>query len=264
MFQLLNHRFNAELPTVISTNHRLSELDERLRARLEDKRVARVLYVQEWESPVLEALLGDWPTGLKAQTFESFQVGSQPTLRDAHDAAVDFALRPRGWLVLVGDVGRGKTHLAAAIKNDRDRHDQPTLFMTVPDLLDYLRATYGPASDVAYDRGFDAIRNAEVLVLDDYGAHSSTPWAEEKLFQLLNHRFNARLATVITTNLPFDRHAELAPQQQQELRIFSRLLDGDFSRVKRLDAPPFNRPRLTLRGGDRREPRPPRPASNRG
>jgi DNA replication protein DnaC len=39
------------------------------------------------------------------------------------------------------------------------------------------------------------------LILDDLGVQSTTPWVAEKLFQLLNHRFTARLPTVVTTNL---------------------------------------------------------------
>jgi DNA replication protein DnaC len=149
--------------------------------------------------------------------------------------------------VLAGVVGCGKTHLAAAIKNERDEHGLQTLFKTAPDLLDYLRATYAPDSNVTYDRGFDAIRNAEVLVLDDSGAHSSTPWAEEKLFQLLNHRFNGRLPTVITTNQPLDRGTASPGGPSQELRILSRLLDPSLSRVCRIDAPPYMRPELAAR-----------------
>lgn len=271
LFQVLNHRFNAELPTVVTSNMHLNEVDERLRARLEDKHVARIVRVQEWDSPIVEALLGDWPTGLKEQRFETFKVdmpGLAPRFREslarAHAAAADFAVHPRRWLVLVGEVGRGKTHLAAAIKNERDQHDEPTLFMTVPDLLDYLRATFAPSSDVTYDRVFDAIRSAPVLILDDYGAHSSTPWAEEKLFQVLNFRFNARLPTVITTNVAFDRPETLSPGQQQELRIFSRLLDEHFSEIVRLDAPAHGRQLPSLRrpaDGGRRPPRPRAPGT---
>ena len=120
--------------------------------------------------------------------------------------------------------------------------------MTTPDLLDYLRATYAPDSNVTYDRGFDAIRNAEVLILDDYGAHSSTAWAEEKLFQLLNHRFNARLPTVITTNQPLDRGAAVGGAPTQELRILSRAAR---SRTRRGCAvstrQPYKRPTLSTK-----------------
>ena len=37
-----------------------------------------------------------------------------------------------------------------------------------------------------------------MLILDDLGAQASTAWAEEKLYQLFNHRYNARLPTIIT------------------------------------------------------------------
>jgi DNA replication protein DnaC len=202
---------------------------------------------------VIDSLTDVWPSGLRDCRFENFNDATNLSLHHAAQEAWNFAGMPEGWLVLAGVVGCGKTHLAAAIKNERDKHGGQTLFKTVPDLLDYLRATYAPDSNVTYDRGFDAIRNAEVLILDDYGAHSSTPWAEEKLFQLLNHRFNARLPTVITTNQPLDRTSATSGAPSQELRILSRLLDPDLSRVCRIDAPRYKGPQPTGR-----QPRSPR------
>jgi DNA replication protein DnaC len=245
LFQILNYRYTANVPTIITTNEPIGQLDERLRARLEDKRVYRI-DVMSVEHSVLDSLTDSWPAGLRDCRFDSFYAVND-SVRQAFDAAWTFAGSPDGWLVLAGVVGCGKTHLAAAIKNERDEHGYLTLFKTAPDLLDYLRATYAPDSNVTYDRGFDAIRNADVLILDDYGAHSSTPWAEEKLFQLLNHRFNARLPTVITTNQPLDRSGAAGAAPSQELRILSRLLDPQLSRVCRIDAPPYKRPQLSGR-----------------
>ncbi|MBV9582515.1 MAG: ATP-binding protein [Chloroflexi bacterium] len=254
LFQILNHRYTADLPTVITTNERVEQLDERLRARLEDRRVLRVDVISSDHS-IIDSLTDIWPDGLRTCTFGSFDLSSNHSLMVAAQAAVTFANDPKGWLVLAGAVGCGKTHLAAAIKNERDERGLPTLFKTAPDLLDYLRATYAPDSHVTYDRGFDAIRNADVLILDDYGAHSSTPWAEEKLFQLLNYRFNARFPTVITTNQPLDRGAPVSGGPSQELRILSRLLDPDLSTVCRIDAPPYKRPQLNARSRSTRAPR---------
>ncbi|GCE24186.1 hypothetical protein KDK_79860 [Dictyobacter kobayashii] len=45
------------------------------------------------------------------------------------------------------------------------------------------------------------MRETRLLVLDDLGTEQNSPWANEKLFQLLNYRYNAHLPTVITTNL---------------------------------------------------------------
>ena len=57
-----------------------------------------------------------------------------------------------------------------------------------------------PASATTFDERFDQVRNAPLLVLDDLGSQSNTPWAQEKLYQIFNHRYNAKLPTVITTN----------------------------------------------------------------
>ena len=146
----------------------------------------------------------------------------QESFAEAVKAARHFAESPSGWLVFSGPSGSGKTHLAAAIAGRCIESGWPALFMVVPDLLDHLRSAYQPASQVAYDDLFELVKTAPVLVLDDLGVQSSTPWAEEKLFQLINHRYNAQLATVFTTNLdPLDFEA----------RIQSRLTDATLSEV---------------------------------
>lgn len=123
----------------------------------------------------------------------------QRQYRTCYDKVREFADDPKGWLVLTGPSGCGKTHMAAAIANHCIKQGIPAFWSIVPDLLDHLRATFGPHSDVTYDDLFERVKNTPILILDDLGTHSATPWAEEKLFQILNHRFNAQLPTVVTT-----------------------------------------------------------------
>ena len=120
--------------------------------------------------------------------------------RDGAKQTNDVLTLPQEWLLLRGPVGTGKTHLAMAIANACIDAGFVALFATVPDLLDYLRATYGPESDVTYDALFTQLRDAEVLVLDDLGTQRSSPWADEKIFQLINYRYNFGWPTVITLN----------------------------------------------------------------
>jgi len=96
-----------------------------------------------------------------------------------YEAARAFAAEPKGWFVLTGPSGCGKTHLAAAITNERISHGCPAFYITAPDLLDHLRSSFGPGSEVPYDEFFDQVRNAPLLVLDDLGAQTSTPWARK-------------------------------------------------------------------------------------
>src|SRR2546421_1032075 len=140
-----------------------------------------------------------------------------PGVQEAFEVAAAYAYNPDGWLVLIGRNGCGKTHLAAAIANQHLVQGSLVLFATWPDLLDHLRATFAPTSPVVYDQLFSSMREAELLVLDDLGSEQNSPWASEKLFQLLNYRYNSRFPTVITTN-------SMRLQTVDE-RIRSRLMD---------------------------------------
>ncbi len=177
-------------------------------------------------------------TPFRDQTFESFDPSLRGT-RDAFDAAVAYARHPDGWLVLVGDYGCGKTHLAAAIATfTLAERDMGPIFAVVPDLLDYLRTTFSPDSDVSYDDRFNAFRGADLLILDDLGTENATPWAREKLFQIINHRYNERAPLVVTTN-DLDR---------VDPRIRSRLCDWQLSRHVYIDADDYR----DRQGGRRR------------
>ena len=151
----------------------------------------------------------------------------QNWFRHCYEVANSFAQEPKGWLLLTGPSGCGKTHVAAAITSHCLGQGVAAFFVVVPDFLDHLRATFSPDSDVAYDELFERARNAPLLVLDDLGAHSGTSWAEEKLFQILNHRFNAQLPTVVTA---------IALEQLDE-RLRTRLTNPDLVRELELERP---------------------------
>ena len=121
--------------------------------------------------------------------------------RAAYEAAQRYAARPDGWLVLSGPHGTGKTHLAAAMANRLIQNDFEVLFVHVPELLDHLRATYSPASETTYDELFEQVKATPILVMDGLHSVNATPWSQEKLGQLVNHRHNGLLPTVITTAL---------------------------------------------------------------
>ncbi len=168
-------------------------------------------------------------------TFANLMTRGRST--DPHDqerfasavaAAQEFARQPSGWLVFGGPSGCGKTHLAAAIANGAIEMGHATFFVVVPDLLDHLRAAYSPGSDLPYDELFEQVRNAPLVVLDDLGAQSATAWAQEKLFQLINHRYNYRLPTVFTTNRPLE---------EMDDRLRTRLTDVGLARVFELECP---------------------------
>jgi DNA replication protein DnaC len=243
LFQIMNYRYINKLPTIVTTNLLLSEIDERIRSRLADPDLVtqvRILApdyrrpMDDTGHPELSSL------DLHARrTFGSFSLrkeeslspAAQRSLRDAVAAAQEYAQDPAGWLVFSGDYACGKTHLAAAIANELAQKGEPPLFVMVPDLLDHLRATFSPSSSTTFDRRFEEIRTSRLLILDDLGTQSMTPWVREKLYQLFGYRSNAELPTVIT--IAADSLDSLDP------RLASRLRDEHLCRIVSIAVPPF-------------------------
>lgn len=184
------------------------------------------------------------------KTFQTFD-GKQPGVQEAVQVAGEFAAmlasdddaRIRvgdlpSWLVLRGGYGTGKTHLAAAIAHYVKDAGHTVYFAVVPELLDHLRSAFAPGKDLSYDEMFDYIREVQLLVLDDLGAENGTAWATEKLFQLINYRYNNRFPTVITTNNLLQSH--------MDERVRSRLNDKSLVRDVVINAKDF-RPRNARR-----------------
>ena len=251
LFQIVNYRYINRLPLVVTTNLDMDDIEARLRSRLADPDLVSVIRITSTDyrrpiddkgHPELSSL------DLHAsRTFASFDdrrdEGLAPdevrSLEKAVRAATTFAARPHGWLVLTGPYGCGKTHLAAAIANTLADRGNPPLFIMVPDLLDHLRATFSPSSNTSYDHRFDEIRTASLLVLDDLGAQSTSPWAKEKLHQLFNHRYNAELPTVITVAV------DMLESIDERLRV--RLLDERLCSICVITAPAYHAGKKKIR-----------------
>jgi DNA replication protein DnaC len=244
LFQIMNYRYINKLPLVVTTNLEMDQIEARIRSRLADPELVSTVHIlaPDYRRPTDDKGHPDLSSlDLHAsRTFASFDdrrnegLGADEvrSLEKAVKTATAFAARPRGWLVVTGPYGSGKTHLAAAIANSLTDKGNPPLFIMVPDLLDHLRATFDPLSKVSYDHRFDQIRTSRLLVLDDLGAQSTSPWAKEKLHQLFNYRYNAELPTVITVA------DEMLGSIDERLRV--RLLDERICTICTITAPAYH------------------------
>jgi DNA replication protein DnaC len=240
LFQVLNHRYNAQLPTIVTTNLGIERLDERLRMRLTDPAIARVYYVEAAARAVDVNLPDSFDLErIRQMNFENFDTAAghlkqeeQWSLQEAYRAAMNFAEEPCDWLLVFGPNGCGKTHLAAAIANRcRARGERPVFFV-VADLLDYLRHLMDRDNGPGFLDGFNQLRNAPLLILDDLGAQSDVGWVRDRLFQLINHRYAARLATVFTAST--DSLSRLV-----EERVLARLNDPGICLEVPITAPAY-------------------------
>ena len=150
-----------------------------------------------------------WYKAEVPRRFVRWSLGSSPV-----EESVKSELTQAGqqsWL-LWGDHGRGKTGLAIGWLRHRmgvDELPQETghiaqgLFVTLPDLLSQVRATYGPDGGTSEADVVQRYREAPLLVLDDLGAEhvKGTTWLEDILYRLVGYRHDNLLPTFFTSNL---------------------------------------------------------------
>jgi DNA replication protein DnaC len=241
LFQIINYRYINKLSTVITTNLSADDMEDRIRSRLQDIDLVQNVYIDapDYRNPDDNDSMLLSPR-LRTCTFKNFSTRRDEKLEKEELESLQEALRvckayaehPQGWIVITGDYGSGKTHLAAAIGLRCIEKGLSPLYTDVPGLLDFLRSTYSPNSMVSYDRRFNQIRTSSLLILDDFGTQSATPWAKEKIYQLFNYRYNMELPTVVT--IAADALDETDP------RIRSRMLDYRLCTVVSITAPPYH------------------------
>jgi len=278
LFQIINARYINKLPTVITTNLILDEVESRIRSRLQDAEFVKYIRITapdfrrptETSNPGISMLSLSHIKDLSFGNFETRddEVGKEivttitkerqdrygrpvkdkeivrekvtvqhiKRLHEALDAAVHFAEGPNGWLVILGGSHSGKTHLAAAVGNYRLLLGGQAILAEVSTLLDYLKATFRPNSDVTFDRRSYEIRTTPLLMLDDLKESGiSSVWAEDKLHQILNHRYYASLPTVITSTLDPESFAKSYPS------LWNKLLDTSKCQICVIDMPPYRK-----------------------
>lgn len=142
----------------------------------------------------------------------------------AFDEAVEWASdwlkdHDRKGLLIVGPVGVGKTGIATWVARICG---EPTFarYWAVRDLLASIKADFDSDGDT-----LGRAKRKPLLVLDDLGTERPTEFNRDRLAELIEFRFNAGLATVVTTNL-HQRGGEGSLQAHLGPRAYSRLVES--------------------------------------
>jgi DNA replication protein DnaC len=153
----------------------------------------------------IDRLIGRSGLGRRFQqrTFENFEC-STPEQQKCFNLAKRYAdtfadrLQDGKGLLMIGSIGAGKTHLAAAIANQLLAAGIPVIFKTAIDLLSDIRSTYD--TETQESKVVDTYGTVELLILDDLGKEKVTAWAASMIFSIINARYENMLPTIITTN----------------------------------------------------------------
>ena len=104
-------------------------------------------------------------------------------------------------LFLTGGVGRGKTHLAAAIANLVLEKGGTVIYRRAVDLFELIRQYRYEENRQKLDEMMEQLRSCDLLVIDDLGAERTTEFVVEQLVVLLEDRNYRNKPWVITSNL---------------------------------------------------------------
>ena len=218
----------------------LDDADRTYQALLAERRalltkygLSETIYEPQWDCPLCEDrgyvrpgvpcscqldkrreatyLASGLPEKYRSKTFANFRIdvysdpaGMQEKLARIQRFIDNLAChRPMGNLVLRGYVGRGKTHLSAAIANACIDRGLSVVYRRTDDLLDLIRVCKfecGQDSEESI-RTFDLLRNCDLLILDDFGAEPRTEFAVDELTRLIEERNLRNKSWVINTNL---------------------------------------------------------------
>lgn len=122
--------------------------------------------------------------------------------------ALDQRLTEGRGLWFFGDVGTGKTTLAMLVSRAALDSGRSVAIYSLPRLLAEIRSTFDDGTPGAYTDFLARLAQVELLHLDDVGAEKTSPWVLEQLYSIINDRYEAERAVVITTNLDRDALAE--------------------------------------------------------
>lgn len=167
-------------------------------------------------------------SNLQNATFVQYHPTNQST-EEAKQISIRYVQRydrqsPKN-LLLVGDYGLGKSHLAVSITKELMIKGFTCIFISVPKLLTKIRATYNKKSEHSEDELLSYLEKVDCLVLDDIGSEQSKKqddgesWAVSKIFEVIDSRCGKH--TIYTTNLN-------AMQLREKVgkRNFSRMMQG--------------------------------------
>ena len=149
-------------------------------------------------------------------------------------------------LLLVGDCGVGKTHLAAAVLTGIINADKPgkLLFSNFQDLIQEIQASFDSEHVPRKSEILQPLLDADLLVIDELGSQKPTTWVQDILYYVINSRYNEQKTTIFTTNY-FDT-TDVSKRESLADRIGTRLRSRLFEMAWRYEIKGDDHRRNTL------------------
>ena len=138
------------------------------------------------------------------KNFESYQVNNNN--KKAFETAkkfisnFDIANKRGTGIIFYGPYGVGKTHLACSIANELIKMQKSVIFGSTIKLFGIIKKSYNNEIDENESKIISEFINCDVLIIDDLGKEKPSEWVLEKLYYIINERYEHNKPIIITTN----------------------------------------------------------------
>ena len=171
---------------------------------------------------VINSIYKDNYIGRKFQemNFENFNINSSNEIavkitKDYTNKCIS-KMQSEG-LIIMGESGLGKTHLAASIANRLIENDKIVLMGRLTSLLDMIKETFNDNTK-SENELMELYSNIDMMIIDDLGTEKISQWALEKLYTIIENRNENKLPIIITTRFDKQRLIErFSTSQDQQL-----------------------------------------------
>jgi DNA replication protein DnaC len=186
------------------------------------------------------------------KTIESFRFDQQPSINEAlvRELLTGEFIERQENVLLIGNSGTGKTHLATALGLAACQEGRKVRFFGVTGLVTSLLES---REDRRLERLLKQVSRQDLLILDELGYVPFTKAGAELLFEVVSRAYE-RQSLIVTTNLPFEQWPEVCGTE----RLTGAMLDRLTHRVHIVEA---NGESYRLRDSQRRMKRRPKATS---
>lgn len=197
---------NNEVPAleidILGTKKYVQPICECVAEQMAEEQRQREKLVQKKETRKLFSI-SSMGEKFKYSTFDTFNVreGSENAIKAAKKYAYEFEKWEGDSIGFWGEPGNGKTHLAYSVMNHLTTKGYVVVFISMPDLLDKIKSTFGKGSNESQEQIMKALVTCDLLIIDDIGAEKVTDWVEETVFKVIDGRYKRKKPILYTSNL---------------------------------------------------------------
>ena len=143
------------------------------------------------------------PKRFEQATLDNFEFAGplRQALSFARKYVEEYSLERTKGLYIHGSTGVGKTHLAIGILKTLIARGFDGVFYNIVGLLDEIRSTYDPNNPNSPKSRLERDMLRQVFVLDDFGVQKTSAWVADRLYALINRRYQDCKTLIITSNI---------------------------------------------------------------